>query len=112
MKTYTKEEIKTLLSKSNKAVERGILAIYGKQTVVEQVTESTLYGNGIGFSAFDANRGSYYAEWIKKGRHLTGEHIEKGRKIITKYSKQLADIANKKQIEKRNTAKSLLERRK
>lgn len=108
MKTYTKEEIKKLLETSNKAIERGFLAIFKFQTSDEQQAEYTKYHNNKGFSAFDAKRGSYYAKWIQSGKHLSGRHLEAGRKLILRYAGQLVDIANNEKINKVHQAKDLL----
>ena len=37
---------------------------------------------------------SYCAKWILSGKHLSGEHLNKARKHILKYSGQLEKIAN------------------
>ena len=108
MKTYTKEEIKDILNSSDKAVEKGIVAIFKRQTRDEQNREYTIHHNNRGFNAFDAHRGSYYATWILAGKHLTGKHITKARKLIIKYAGQLTEIANKENTNKRMTAKYLL----
>lgn len=91
---HTKEEIKALLLRNDRAVERALLAIYNRQTGEERQAERTVVHNGIGFSAFDASLGSYLASWISKGKPLTGPFLEKGRRLATKYVGQLADIAN------------------
>lgn len=108
MKQWTKEEIKKMLQKSNKAVERGITAIYTRQLADERLSECTKYHNGVGFSAFDAKRASYYAKWIHSGKHLSGIHITKARKIAIKYAQQLTDMANQKEKNEVLVAKSLL----
>jgi len=101
---YTKEKIKELIVTSDKAVERGLVAIFNLQTFDERKSEETREKNGVGFSAFDAPIGSafdapigsYYAKWIKSGKHLNGRHLIKARKLILKYIGQLTKIANKK----------------
>jgi len=74
-------------------LERAILAIYRFQTAQEQNAENTLFSNGVGFSGADARRGTYYAKWILSGRRLTGEHLDKARKMMPKYAGQLEKIA-------------------
>jgi hypothetical protein len=93
-KTWTEEEIVELLEKSNKAVDRAVVAIFNRQTQDEKVVEDTKHCNSIGFSASDAHRGSYWAKWVLRGKALTGKHLEDARKTMRKYRKQLVDIAN------------------
>ena len=93
-KKYTENEIKIMLQSSNYAVERGIAAIYKYQTDTEKDHGETISRNNVGFSAFHASRASYYARWINSGKHLSGDHIEKGRRIILHYVKQLTKISN------------------
>ncbi len=93
-KIWTPEDIRALLIKSDRAVERGIVAIYNRQTEDEKEIEETTVHNGIGFSGAHANSGSYFARWILSGRNLSGKHLDKARNLIVKYRKQLANIAN------------------
>ena len=94
-KVWTEPEIKEMLLKSTHAVERGIMAIWRKQTEHEKMVERTENLNFVGFSAFHAARGTYYANWINQGNHLTGKHIGLGRKLILHYVSQLTKISNK-----------------
>jgi hypothetical protein len=96
---WTKETIIDLLAKSDKAVNRAVLAIYEGQTSDEQASETTQHSNGIGFNAYDARRGSYYAEYIGRRGSLSGRHLEIARKMMRKYAGQLASIANAKRPE-------------
>ena len=98
---WTKESIKSLIESSNpvtarKAIERGVIAIYERQTADEKSTETTRHHNHVGFQACDARRGSYYAKWVISGKHLTGLHFDKAKAIVTRYAGQLAQIANEK----------------
>lgn len=100
MKLYSTEEIRSLLEKSDKAVTRAIVALYGRQTESERNTEATVEKNGIGFNGFDAKFFSSLAQQIQSGRTLTAKQIVFARKGIMKYSKQLAEIANQREQEK------------
>lgn len=91
---YSRESIKKLLLENDRAVERGIVAIFNRQTSDEKYESATKYRNKIGFNAADSRLGTYYATWIKKGNRLDTIHLSKARKLITKYSNQLTDIAN------------------
>ena len=94
--TLTLEEVVVGLEKNDKWVERAILAIYDAQTIGEKAAARTSINNNVGFSAFDARRGTYYAEWVNKGRALSGSHLDKARKLAIKYRKQLVELANAK----------------
>ena len=91
--TWTPEEIKSLLNRSNKAVEHAILAIFDRQTSDEQDASDTRHRNGRGFASCHAYMGSYYARWIQSGKHLDGKHLDKARKMALCYSGQLAEVA-------------------
>lgn len=91
------EQIRMNLSRSQRWVERALVAIYRKQTEQERASSSTIVNNGVGFSAFDAHIGSYLAQWVLKGKPLSGKWLERGRKLAMKYSGQLVQIANSKE---------------
>lgn len=90
---WTPEAIKALLDSSDAAVERAVVAIFKRQTDDEQVREETRHRNGVGFAACHAHRGSYYARWILAGRHLSGQHLDKARRMVRWYARQLCEIA-------------------
>jgi len=89
----TEKEITELLIRSDHAVERGVVAIYRRQTEAEKNRPVDLEHNKIGFNSFDAQRGTYWAKWILSGRKLTKYHLKKARRMIIKYRLQLLDIA-------------------
>jgi hypothetical protein len=93
---WNREQIKIALQLRDVAVERGILAIYRRQTLDEMQSEETKHHNGIGFSAAHARLGSYYAQWLLKGNHLSGKHLIKARGIILHYVGQLEEIVHEK----------------
>ena len=93
-KVWTKEEVKELLNSNNKAVMRGILAIYNRQTESEQYCDDTHEVNGVGFNGIDAPFLSNLAKWILDKGYLTDKQMVIARKKMLKYSQQLADIAN------------------
>jgi hypothetical protein len=90
---WNPEEIKALLDRSIEAVERGLVAIYRRQTEDEQVSYETKHHNRVGFASCHARRGTYYAKWILSGRHLSGSHVECARKMARCYAGQLCQIA-------------------
>lgn len=93
-KVWTKEEIRKNLEQSLAWLERGVLAIYARQTQEEQYVGETREHNGVGFNGPDSGYLSYVARWLEDGNHLTGYHVEKVRKRMVKYAGQLARIAN------------------
>ena len=90
-KEWTKESIKDLLKRSDKAVERGILRIYSFQTDEEKYVGMTKTVNGKGFNKFDVEILTSYAEQIKEGRHLTLKQMYVARPKICKYAGQLLE---------------------
>lgn len=93
-KTWTVDEIKALLKRSDKAVTRAVLAIYRLQTVDEQCSQTTKEYNGVGFNAIDSELMSSFAIQLLQGRTLSIKQLEIARKRMMKYSKQLMGIAN------------------
>jgi len=93
-KTYSRSEIVLLLIRSDKAVERGIVAIYNNQTLDEQRDYKTHYRNNKGFNKIHDKFGTYLAKYILSGKHLDGNFLDKARKLTIYYSKQLVDVAN------------------
>ena len=93
---WTREKVIALINTNNAAVERAMVVVFNNQTRDEQRIEATTHNNGIGFAACDARKGSYYAKWVLSGKHLTGRHLERARKMACKYVGQLmAAIAEK-----------------
>lgn len=96
-KLWTENEIVELINKSDKAVTRAVIAIYERQTEDEQRVGDTRHHNNVGFNGSDAKFLSYCAEYVKnKNCNLSGKFLEKARKRIVKYRRQLVEIANGK----------------
>jgi hypothetical protein len=93
-KTWTRTEIEALINGNDRAVERAMVAIWERQTRDEQATETTRHHNGIGFSGWTAKSGTYFANWVRSGRSLSGKHLAKARKIALHHAGQLTRIAN------------------
>jgi len=93
-KTWTRTEIEAMINDNDRAVERAMVAIWERQTADEQETQGTRHHNGRGFAAWSARSGTYYAEWVRSGRRLTGKHLVKARKIALHHAGQLTDFAN------------------
>ena len=91
-KLWTKEAVKDLLKRSDKAVEQGILRIYTYQTDEEKYKGITKTVNGKGFSKFDVELLSSFAIQLRQGRHLTEKQMYKARPKILKYAGQLLEF--------------------
>lgn len=104
MNEITEATIVGFLRNNNNAVERAIVVIYNNQTQDEKSSSATKEHNGKGFSGTDAAYGSYLARWILKGNNLTGNHLEKARKMAIKYRKQLLEVALAKAGQKKKKA--------
>ena len=96
-KVWTKESVKDLLRRNDKAVERGILRIFSFQTDEEQYVGMTKTVNGKGFSKFDVEILSSFALQIRRGKHLTEKQMYKARPKICKYAGQLLEYMRTKE---------------
>lgn len=96
-KVWTKESVRDLLRRNDEAVERGILRIYSFQTDEEKYTGATKTVNGKGFSKFDVEILSSFAQQIRQGRHLTEKQMYKARPKICKYAGQLLEYMRTKE---------------
>lgn len=95
-KVWTRGEIETLLRSNDRAVERGIVAIFNRQTGDEKDAGTVNHHNNRGFSGNNSKSGTYFARWVLSGRTLTGKHLEKARRITLFHAGQLTNIANGK----------------
>jgi hypothetical protein len=95
-KAEAKRKIQELIDTNDRAVARGILAIYEYQTASEQSFGSTTDANGVGFSGVDAELLSSFAERLKRGLQLTEKQLPFARKKIRKYWNQLRIVAELK----------------
>lgn len=91
-----KRKIQALIDTNDRAVMRGILAVYEYQTSTEQAYGGTTDANGVGFSGVDAELLSSFATQLKKGRTLSEKQMVYARKKIRKYWNQLRVIAERK----------------
>lgn len=96
----TVEGIRLLLLHNPKAVLRGVLAIYERQTADEQSSGYTKKQNGIGFNGPDSAVMSRYAKKLLAGRNLMPHENADARERIYKYAGQLLQIALEKKAAK------------
>jgi hypothetical protein len=91
---WTKDKIQELLETNDTMVVRSVLKLYEFQTLDEQDLGTASKRNGMGFNRIDAEFLSSIAEWILSGKKLSYKQLTLSRKMILKYSAQLAKIAN------------------
>jgi hypothetical protein len=96
MAKHTKQSIIDLLNRNDLAVGRAMVVLYNRQTADEQSDETTKHHNGVGFSAYAAHSGTYFARWVLDGRTLTGKYLDRARKIAIRHAGQLVEEANEK----------------
>jgi hypothetical protein len=94
VKTYTKEEIKEKILTNRTWLERGLIAIYNRQTEDEKEVEETKHLNKIGFSGAHAYIMSSFARQLITRKFLTPKQTELTKKILVHYVGQLTSIAN------------------
>lgn len=92
---WSKDHIQHLLMVSDKAVMRGLLQIYARQTESEQRAGSTSIDNGVGFAGADGEFLSNIAEKLKRYANgcLTEGQMRAVRPKMLKYWRQLLEIA-------------------
>ena len=91
---WKKEEIRDMLVKSDNALIRGLLTIYGYQTAEEQDVGATVEDNGMGFNGLDAEFLTQMALSYTQYKRLTDKQVEWTRKKMLKYAGQLTRHAN------------------
>ena len=96
-KVWTKESVKDLLRRNDRAVERGILRIFSFQTDEEKYVGMTKTVNGKGFNKFDVEILTSFALQLRQGRHLTEKQMYKARPKICKYAGQLLEYMRSKE---------------
>lgn len=92
-KKERREKVKLLLLSSNKAVIRGVVAIYKRQTEDEKNSDATKHSNNMGFCANDASIMSLYAKQILEYGGLSDLQLKEARRRIIRYTRQLAELA-------------------
>lgn len=97
--------IEVALDRSPAAVVRAVEAIYARQTSDEKCSHTTRHTNNRGFSQADANLGTWLVETViaegrAKGRNdgelLRGKALTLGRRVASKYTRQLLEVAREK----------------
>lgn len=107
---YSKELIQALLRDNPKALARGVVAIYKRQTASEQESGSTKEDNGMGFTGVDAFILSSFAVQILRGWKLSEKQAAIALKKMPKYWKQLIEVAETNDAIKFNQLNQLKEK--
>lgn len=94
---FTKDGIKDLLARNDKAVARALVVLLDRQTSDEVSDGATKHDNGVGFSAFDAQILTSFALQVKAGRTLSPKQLTIARARVIKYSGQLLEAAQANQ---------------
>ena len=102
----TKDEwrkyITDMLNRSDKAVVRGLIVIYGNQEEHEKLAHRSIERNNVGFSSYDAPVILPIAEVAAAGFNLSPESIKIARPIIKKYWRQLMEASKRNLRERPN----------
>lgn len=88
-----KAYIQSLIETNDKAVVRGLMAIYSRQTEAEKNVQATVENNGIGFNGTDGEILTSFAKWYSEKGFLTPKQISIARSKMKKYWKQLLQEA-------------------
>lgn len=90
-----KEQLQTLLLRSDKALERAIIRIYEAQTDDEQISNKSLHYDNMGFNRVDAEPMTIMAKQLLGGIHLSSRQKYIARKKMPKYWRQLMVISKR-----------------
>lgn len=90
---WDKEQIVALLETNDKAVARALIRIYERQTAAEQATQNVRENNNRGFNKADAPALTSIAQRLLRFGSLTPKQVQYVRRRITKYWRQLLEIA-------------------
>ncbi len=93
-RTWTNEEIKTLVQTNDKVLYGALKRLYNEQTNDEKCIGETTHNNGVGFNGADSKFLSSVSEFLIKNGFLTEKQKFITRKKLVKYTKQLTKLAN------------------
>jgi hypothetical protein len=104
----TQESLQAMLDNPNRefverVIGRALVALLNRQTCDEQATNETRVHNNIGFTGADGRSGTLTAKSFLKRNNLADWQVERwlkkgknGYSRLTKYARQLNEIANEK----------------
>lgn len=93
-RTWTENEIKTLIQENDKVLYRALKRLYAEQTADEQSSKETTERNGVGFNGADGHFLSSCSEFLIKRGFLSDKQKVIVRRKMVKYTKQLTRLAN------------------
>ena len=94
MTIWTEHNVRELISTNEKALIKALLAIWNYQTNSEQAIGDAIEDNGVGFNKPDSFTAKKYIRIINRGEKLRAYELDKLRRVMYKYVKQLVKIAN------------------
>lgn len=95
-RVWDKDSIQKLIDENDKAVCRAIVLVYRNQTHHERDAKRTEEHNGVGFSGYDGEILSSFAEFYLRAGFLTPKQIGIARPKMKRYWKQiLADMESR-----------------
>lgn len=94
MKTWTAEEIKSLVQTDDRVLYGALKQLYACQTTDEQNSGETHERNGKGFNGIDAPILTSFSEFLLRTGFLTPKQKNLARKKLVKYTGQLVKLAN------------------
>ena len=89
----TVEEIRSRLESDIRWAERGLVRIYQNQTTDEIEARETIHSNGVGFTGFDAEILTSFAQRSERGWGLTEPQKKVLFRRMPKYAGQLHRMA-------------------
>lgn len=90
-KVWSKGDVQSLLVSNDKALVRGLMLIYSKQTPAEQAAAVTKEDNKQGFSAADADILTSFAKFYQRAGFLTMKQLAHARKRVPRYHRQILE---------------------
>lgn len=98
MKASNKRMIEYVRHKASSDMEfalRALFQIYSYQTDVEKDTDGLISDvrNGVGFSLFDRELLTSFAQQVKRGRHLTWRQMDVLQRRMKKYARQIVALS-------------------
>lgn len=87
------EELKKELTVNDELMIKGLIAIYNRQTMDEQLSKDVSHKNGMGFTTGDAFILTSFAQFYKTRGFLSPKQKSICREKIPKYARQLKKIS-------------------
>jgi hypothetical protein len=89
---------------NSKIICKMLLSLYARQTNDEQQIHLTRHHNGVGFNMFDSKYLTEVALQAKQTQKIPINELEEVASRLTKYHRQLVDIASSRQLHQKEVA--------